>query len=72
MLSMKGTIEVIRPHVIISIVLAVIPLIYALLLYKRYNKLKITKKQKISYFITLCAGFIMTLTVIILEMYKMW
>lgn len=71
MSSMKGSIELIRPHVIISIVLAVIPLIYALIFYKRYNKLRSSKKQKISYFITLGAGFIMTLTVIVLEMYKM-
>ena len=71
MSSMKGTIELVRLHVIISIVLGLIPLIYALLFYKKYNKLRITNKQRISYFITLCAGFIMTFTVIILEMYKM-
>lgn len=71
MFSMKGTIEVVRLHVIISIVLGLIPFIYALLLYKRWNRLRISNKKRISYFITMCTGFIMTLTVIILEMYKM-
>ncbi|NLY45997.1 MAG: hypothetical protein GX053_08445 [Tissierella sp.] len=71
MSSMKGTIEVVRLHVMASIVLGLIPFIYALLLYKRWNRLRITNKQRISYFITMCTGFIMTLTVIILEMYKM-
>ena len=70
MFSMKGTVAVVRFHVIVSIVLGLIPLIYALLLYKRWNRIRIPNR-KISYFITMCTGLIMTLTVIVLEMYKM-
>ena len=71
MFSMKGTVDVLRLHVIVSIVLAIIPLIYAILLYRRWNRLRVTRSQRISYFITACAGLIMTFTVIIFEMYKM-
>ncbi|MDR7869367.1 MAG: serine hydrolase domain-containing protein [Tissierellaceae bacterium] len=70
MFSMDGTTDTIRLHVISSIVLGVIPLVYALLLFNRWNKLKFSSKQKVSYVVTMCAGFIMSLTVIILELYK--
>lgn len=57
-------------NIIASIVLAVIPIVYAIRLYRKWSKLISSKPQKISYIISLFMGFVISLTVIVLEMYK--
>lgn len=59
------------PYIIASIVLGVIPFIYAILFFKNRKKLLCSKIQKASYAITMIMGFIMTFTILALELYKL-
>lgn len=57
-------------NVIVSIILGILPIAYAVQLQRKWSNLTSGKLQKLSYIITMCMGFVMTLTVIVLEMYK--
>lgn len=57
-------------NIIVSIILAIAPIGYGVQLYRKRAKLTSSRIQKLSYFITMCMGFVMTFTVIVLEMYK--
>ncbi len=59
------------PYVIASIVLCLIPFVYAILFFKNRKKLLCGKIQKASYIITMIMGFIMTFTILALELYKL-
>lgn len=57
-------------NIITAIILAITPIGYGILLYGRWPKLTSGKLQKLSYIITMCMGFVITYTVIALEMYR--
>ena len=58
-------------NIISSVILALIPLGYSILLFKKWRELTSSKLQKVSYIISMSMGFVMTLTVVVLEMYKL-
>lgn len=70
MLSMEATHISLIINVVMSVVLAIIPIVYAIYLIKSWPKLVDGKLAKFSYLMTLMMGFVITLTVIVLEMYK--
>lgn len=57
-------------NILISIIIAVLPLLYSIKLFKQWPQLQASKWQKASYVITLCMGLIVSLTVLVLEMYR--
>ena len=57
-------------NIIASIILGILPIAYAVQLQRKWSSLTSGKLQKLSYITTMCMGFVMTLTVIVLEMYK--
>ena len=71
MLTLEVALAGFIPYVIASIVLGLIPFVYSILFFKNKNKLSCTKMQKLSYGITMCMGFIMTFTVLTLELYRL-
>jgi len=68
---MEATAAGLIPYIIVSIVLGLIPFIYAVLFFKNRNKLLCSKIQKASYIITMIMGFIMSFNIIVLELYKL-
>lgn len=71
MLSEKGTAATLMPHIIASIVLGILPVVYAALLAINWRRLVCGKARKAAYIITLCMGFVMTFSVLALELYKL-
>lgn len=71
MLTMEATAAGFIPYVMVSIVLGMIPFVYAILFFKNRNKLICSKMQRASYAITMIMGFIMTFTISVLELYKL-
>lgn len=71
MLTMEATAAGLIPYIIASIVLGMIPFAYAILFFKKRNKFLCSKIQKASYIITMIMGFIMTFTILVLELYKL-
>lgn len=58
--------------VVLNGVLALIPVVYALILFAKWKNPGITRKEKIKLIITGIAGFIMTANVIFWQAYKFW
>lgn len=57
-------------NIIAAIILAIVPIGYAIQLYRRWPQLTSGRLQKTSYIITMCMGFAITTIVIVLEMYR--
>ncbi len=70
MLTMEAVVTKFIPYVIASILLGIIPLVYAIIFFKKKSTFSCTKGQKVSYVITMFMGFIMTIAILALEMYK--
>lgn len=70
MLTMEAVVTKFIPYVIASILLGIIPLVYAIIFFKKKSIFSCTKGQKVSYVITMFMGFIMTIAILALEMYK--
>jgi cation transport ATPase len=70
MLTMEAVVTKFIPYVIASILLGIIPLVYAIIFFKKKSTFSCTKGQKVSYVITMFMGFIMTIAIMALEMYK--
>ena len=71
MIPGEGSAGVLVPHIAASIVLGILPVAYAVLLAAKWRKLACGKMQKAVYLITLCIGFVMTLNVLVLELYRL-
>lgn len=71
MTSMEALHSSLTINIIISIILAAIPIVFAILAIKHLPRLTIKKPQKVSYIITMSMGFVMTFSILVLEMYKL-
>lgn len=58
--------------IMLIIVLALIPIAYAIILAVKWKKLNYTKKEKVKLIMTCTAGLIMTINVIFWQTYKFW
>lgn len=65
----EASLALMGPHVIFSIMMAVIPIIYAIHTLRSWSGMSAGKWGKRSYIVTLVMGLCMTLFVIVLEMY---
>src|SRR5699024_5277055 len=70
MMSMSVLYSDLTINIIISIVLAIIPIAYAIQIFRKWSRLTSGKLQKTSYIITMFMGFVMSMVIIVLEMYK--
>ena len=66
-----GDIWAVTINIITSIILAIVPFGYTMQFFRKRPKLTSGKTQKASYVISMFMGFVITLTVIVLEMYKL-
>lgn len=71
MMNFNASLSTVTINVVLSIFLAVIPIIYAFLLVKDWSTLRAKRLQKISYLFTLALGLVVPLAVIVLEMYRL-
>lgn len=69
MFSQQASAQAMLPNVIASIVLSVLPVVYAILLAVRWRGIACGRLQKAAYIITLCMGFFMTYGILVFEMY---
>lgn len=71
MFELEATLAELIPYVVASIILGLLPFSYAILLIKKWSMLTCTRKQKISYIITMLMGLAMSFAIYALELYKL-
>lgn len=71
MFGLEATLNELIPYVVVSIVLGLLPFAYTILLIKKWRKLTCSKKQKVSYIITMLMGFVMSFVIYALDLYKL-